>query len=249
MRAHPEFLRQFETALRGGALPAGLTARDSAEVERCFAVYRNTLATGLSTALASRFPVIRQLLGDEFFAALARLYAEADRPASPILAAWGAGFAAFLDGFPPLSGYPYLGDVARIEHARGLAFHAADASPVDPARLAGADPGRVRLRLHPAVRLLDLAHPAVSIWARHQPGGAALPVAQGPETALILRDPAFQVPVRPVAAGDAALLRGLLAGQRLSAAAAAAQAATPGHDPQPLLVGLMRAGAIIDAEE
>ena len=249
MHAHPEFVAAFDAAVRGGPVPAGILARHPAEVERRFAVYRNNVAVSLTEALATRFPVIRRLVGEAFFAPLARLYAETDRPKSPVLAEWGAGFSAFLQQFPPLAAYPYLGDVARIEYARGQAFHAADARPVDPAALAGADPDRVRLGLHPSVRLLALAHPAVSIWACNQPGGEGLPRTAGPETALILRDAGFQVPVRAVGAGDAAMLRAMLSGDGLSLAAAEGQAAEAGHDPQPLLMALMQAGAIVDARE
>lgn len=249
MPAHPDFVAAFDGALRGGPLPAGLTARDPAELDRRFAVYRNNVAVGLTGALATRFPVIRRLLGEAFFAALARLYSEADRPKSPVLAEWGDGFAAFLEAFPPLAAYPYLGDVARIEYARGRAFHAADAAPVDPAILAAIHPDRVRLVLHASVTVLGLAHPAVSIWARNQPGGDGLPLATGPETALILRDATFQVPVRPLGSGDAALLRSVLAGEALQTAATRARGVEAGHDPQPLLVSLMRAGAIVDAME
>ena len=249
MRAHPDFVADFDAALRGGPVPAGLVARDLAEVERRFAVYRNNVAVSLGEALASRFPVIRRLVGEVFFAAMARLYAETDRPRSPVLAEWGEGFAGFLERFPPLAAYPYLGDVARIEFARGRAFHAADRGPVDPARLATADPDRVRLMLHPSVTLLPLAHPAVSIWARNQPGGEGLPLHRGPETALILRDGTFQVPVQSVGAGDAALLRSVLDGEPLAVAAAKARDAEVGHDPQPLLISLMRLGAIVDVQE
>lgn len=249
MHAHRDFIAGFDAALRGGAVPAGLVARDPAEIGRRLAVYRNNVAVSLTEALATRFPVIRRLVGEAFFAPLARLYAETDRPTSPVLAEWGAGFAAFLAGFPPLAAYPYLADVARIEFARGQAFHAADAAPVDPARLAAAAPERVRLVLHPSVTLLALAHPAVSIWAINQPGGEGQPVPQRPETALILRDAGFQVPVRALGPGDAALMAAVLAGARLAAAALAAAQAEPGYDPQPLLVSLMRAGAIVDATE
>lgn len=72
---------------------------------------------------------------------------------------------------------------------------------------------------------------------------------KGPETALILRDAAFRVPVRAVGAGDAALLRAVLDGERLAIAAEKAQGLEAGHDPQPMLVSLMQAGAIVDAEE
>jgi len=249
MPAHPEFLGGFGAALRGGPLPPGLTARDPAEVDRRFAVYRNNVAVGLTAALAARFPVIRRLLGEDYFAALARVYAGAEPPQTPVLAEWGAGFAGFLAGFTPLAGYSYLPDVARIEWARGQAFHAADAAPVAPGVLAAADPARVRLGLHPSVRLLRLAHPAVWIWAQNQPGAVATPAARGPQTALILRDAGFQVPVRALGAGDGALLAAILQGQRLGDAALTAQDTEPGHDPQPLLIALMQAGAIIDAQE
>ncbi|WP_434615094.1 HvfC/BufC N-terminal domain-containing protein [Tabrizicola sp. M-4] len=249
MLAHPDFLATFDAALRGGPLPAGLIARDPAEVERRFAVYRNNVAVSLTEALATRFPVIRRLVGEAFFAPLARLYAETEPPRSPVLAEWGEGFAAFLAGFPPLAAYPYMADVARIEVARGRAFHAADAAPISPATLATADPHRLRLTLHPSVTLLRLSHPAVSIWARNQPGGESLPLATGPETALILRDAAYQVPVHALSPGDATFLDALLAGHPLGPAAEAALAAQPDHDPQPLLVLLMRSGAITNATE
>jgi hypothetical protein len=249
LRVHHEFEMRFETALRGGPLPSGLFARDPAEVERRFAVYRNNVAVSLTEALSSRFPVIRRLVGEAFFGPLARLYAEVDRPRSPVLAEWGDGFAAFLAAFPPLSAYPYLADVARIEFARGRAFHAADAPPVNPTTLTGADPERVTLALHPSVCILHLAHPAVSIWMRNQPDGQDQPLASGPETALILRDMSFNVPVKSICAGDAALVEAMLAGVPLSVAETAAQKVEPMHDPRPMLVALMRAGAIVDAKE
>lgn len=93
------------------------------------AAYRNNVAVSLGQALGRRFPVIQRLVGDEFFAALARAYLAADPPRSPVLMEWGAGFADFLAGFRPLAGWPFMADVARIEWARGLAFHAADAPP------------------------------------------------------------------------------------------------------------------------
>ncbi len=246
MPAHPDTVAAFAAALVGGPPPPGLTARAPEEVARRLDVYRNNVATGLANALAARFPVIQRLVGDAFFAAMARVFAETHRPQSPVLATWGDAFPAFLSTFPPLTGFPYMADVARIEYARGLAFHAADARPLDPAQLAFADPAGLRLTLHPSVMLLRLSHPAVSIWARNQPGGDHLTLGQGPETSLVLRDPAFTVHVRALAPGDAAMMAALLSGATLGTAAQAAHAAAPGHDPQPLLVDLMRLGAITE---
>lgn len=241
MPQHAEFQAGFAAGLRGDGLPFGIT---SADADRRFAVYRNNVTASLTDALAARFAVIGRLVGEAFFRAMARVYIDADPPASAVLHEWGAGFAAFLDGFAPLAGYPYMGDVARIEYARGWAFHAADVAAVDGAALMGCDPAVMGLGLHPSVQVLRLAHPAVTIWANNQPAARAMPVPAGAQTALILRDGGFNVPVAAIGAGDAALILALQAGAALEAAALAAQTLQPDHSAQPLLLALMQAGAI-----
>lgn len=250
MLTHPEFTRAFDAALKGAPLPEGVTSRDPAEAARRFDVYRNNVAVGLAEALAARFPVIKRLVGDEFFAALARVYGEAHRPHSPVLHEWGESFAGFLATFPPLEAYPYMADVARIEWARGLAFHAADGDRADPALFAGADPAQLTLRLHDSVQVLRLATPAVSIWAANQPGATPLDLAQsGPEIALVWRNRAFDVPALAIGPGDAVFIEQLRGGAALAIAAATALWAETGFDPQPMLVRLMQAGAILTPEE
>ena len=246
---HDGFVAVFRAGLSGGALPEGVTA--VGEAERRFAVYRNNVAHSLTEALGRRFPVVARLVGAEFFRAMARVFIAQHPPASPVLLDWGAAFPGFLEGFPPVAGLPYLPGVARIERARGRAYHAADAAPVSPAALAGArSPEALRLRLPPSVSLVASDWPIASIWAANQPGadpGAMR--ASGPEVALILRDRALEVPVRALAPGDAALVTALLAGQALGPAALQAQLAEPGHDPAAVLAYLMQAGAIIGVEE
>lgn len=246
MMRHHDFVAAFAASLRDGVPPPGMTAGRPEETARRLAVYRNNVAVSLTEALRAHFPVVAQLVGDACFAALARLFAAGRLPPSPVLAEWGETFPAFLEGLPALADYPYLADVARIEHARLQAFHAADAPAIDPARLGEADPGRLRLHLHPSVTLLRLAHPAVSIWAAHQPGAARSPIPPGPETALILRERSLAISVRRLGPGDAALIGELRQGKPLLAAAAAARAADPAHDPRPCLLQLMTAGALVE---
>lgn len=242
----------FAAGLAGGALPPGVTAVAPDETARRFAVYRNNVAVSLSRALAQRFPVIARLVGREFFAAMAAVYHESHRPASPVLLEWGDSFPGFLAGFPPLGGHPYMASVAQVELARGRAFHAADAVPVSPDALmaAAADPASARLGLHPSVQVLALSHPGASIWAASQPGATArqTPVT-GAETALVLRDARFAVPVAVIGPGDAALIGALREGLALLAAAERAARSAPGHDPQPILVRLVQAGAITQPKD
>ena len=236
---HSATQQAFHAALRAADLPAGLTAPDPAEVPQRFKVYRNNIQASLTRALTAAFPVITQLVGAEFFAALARAFIAASPPQSPVLLRWGADFAAFLAQFPPVAHLPYLPDVARLEYARGQASHAADATPVAPEALSTATPEALRLMLHPSVTLFASPMPVVQIWRAHQADTPHAPITAGPDHALIARRPDFSVMVAPLDAGTHAVLTALRSGETLGAAATHA-------DPTPALTLLLRHGLIID---
>jgi hypothetical protein len=250
--AHPDLLSAFSAGLASGALPPGMTALDPTEAARRFAVYRNNVAVSLIKALARRFPVIERLVGTAPFRTLALAFLQAHRPETPVLFEWGQSFPEFLSSFPPLAAHPVLPDVARIELARGQAYHAADAEPIAAALLmaTAANPAEAHLFLHPSVQVLRLNHPAVSVWTRYQPGQTSTaPFPAGPETALVFRDRTFGIPVRTIGPGDTALITALLAGEPLLTAAELAAFAEPDHNPEAMLVHLMQAGVIIMPKE
>ncbi|MBV0914025.1 HvfC/BufC N-terminal domain-containing protein [Anianabacter salinae] len=249
MPSHPEFAGSFAEGLRTAALPPGAVFCDG-DADLRFAVYRNNVSHSLSEALGQRFPVIRRLVGDPFFAALGRVYSETHRPRTPVLLDWGDSFPDFLAGFAPLAGYPYMRDVARLEWARGRAYHAADAAPLDPAAVAGADPSRLVLTLHPSVQVLQFGAAALTIWRQNQPGAdAAQRIPSGDQFALVLRDRSLAVQVHEISQGDLILVEHLATGATLHAAAELAQWADPGHAPQTVLVLLMQAGGFIHPPE
>jgi hypothetical protein len=228
----------FHAALWQAAPPPGLAAPDPSEVARRFSVYRNNVQHGLTRALAARFPVVEQLVGAEFFAAMARVFIADALPSNPVLLHWGEAFPAFLESFPPVGHLLWLADVARLELARGRAYHAADAVPVAPESLAAADPERLRLTLHPSVALFTSPHPAVRIWEAHQSGAVpGTPIGAGPDHALVARRPDFAVLVASV---DPATHRVIA---RISAGLALPEAAG-GDDPTAALTLLLRHGLI-----
>lgn len=248
MRSHPEFIAAFGQAIAAGGLPPGVTATAPDEAERRFAVYRNNVAHSLTEALKARFPVVERLVGAEFFAAMAGVYWKDSPPPSPVLFQWGETFPDFLAAFPPLAGLPYLPDVARLELARGRAYHAADAAPAPPEAVAAAAAGadRARLTLHPSVQRLVAPWAFVTIWQANQPGTATpgkIEAARA-EAALVLRDRQDAVQVETLGPSDNAFLARLMAGHSLLAAAEAATAAEPRHDAGPFLMRLIRHGAI-----
>lgn len=225
-RSHAAQQSSFHAALWKTEAPAGITAHAPDEVAQRFAVYRNNVQHSLTRALAARFPVIEQLVGTEFFTAMARVFIAAQPPATPVLLHWGGAFPAFLDAFPPVAHLPFLGDVARLEYARGRACHAADAAPAALDALHGPDPETLRLALHPSVTLFSSIHPAVQIWQSHQADATRRALKAGPDYALIAREPDFTIIVVPTDHGTHAVLTALAAGRTLGEAASRAEPTT-----------------------
>lgn len=239
--SHSQIETAFHTALWQAAPPEGITAPTPAETARRFSVYRNTVQHSLTRALATRFPVIEALVGKDFFTAMARVFIAAEPPASPVLLRWGDGFADFLDGFSPVAHLPFLGDVARLEFARGRAYHAADLAPVPHDALAVTNPEALKLSLHPSALLFVSRFPTVQIWQAHQDGIARPKLRPGPDHALIARKPDFTVMVAPLDAGSFAMLAALSKGAPLGHAARHA-------DPTPVLTLLLQNGLITHAQ-
>jgi hypothetical protein len=214
------FQAEFAAALASGdpaARPKGFSSKAAAR----FRIYRNNYYHGLSQQLAEAYPVVRRLVGDEFFFATARAFLEAHAPRTRSLALFGGEFPSFLEEFPPAASLPYLPDVARLERARLEALHAADAAALAPAALAGQGQAlaEVRFVAHPAARIVTSDYPIVDLWRANQPevdpGRCSFESAA--QSALITR-PQLRVEVCPLSAAQAAFGRSLLAGEDVVAA-------------------------------
>lgn len=199
-------------------VPAGLVDPKGRPAPRRFAVYRNNVAVGLTKALEDAFPVVRALVGDAFFAAMAGVFLRAHPPQSPVLMTYGAAFPAFLEGFGPVSRLTYLPDVARLEQAMRESYHASDAQAVGVAEIAalGLEALMMRpVRLAPALRVIRSDWPILSIWAANRKGGTA-PVNRA-EDVLILRPDFDPEPVLLPSSG-VAMLAALMEGKPMGAA-------------------------------
>ena len=152
----------FAEALLAPALPCppGLQAWNGSDPARRLAVYRNNVMVSLIDALATSFPVAQELVGEDFFRAMAAEFVRRQPPRSRVLARYGDRLPDFIADFEPARSVPYLADLARLEFARIQAYHAADAEALSPAAAAaalrdGADVGRLVLICHPSVVALD----------------------------------------------------------------------------------------------
>jgi hypothetical protein len=177
--SQPGFAQRFAQGLLNHDMspPADLIAWNGSDPAKRYAVYRNNVVVSLINALADGHPVVQQLVGEAFFRAMAGVFVRAHPPSSPVMAWYGKGFADFIAEFPPVAHLPYLADVARLEWFRQEAWHSEDctalsaedfAKSITPALVEPERLTQTTLGLHPALRVLISAHPAVSIWHAHQ---------------------------------------------------------------------------------
>lgn len=225
--------------------PSGLTTWNGSDPETRFAVYRNNVMVSLIDALADTYPVVQTLVGEEFFRAMARVFAQSNPPQSKVMAYYGRGFAEFVASFPPAASVPYLADVARLEMVRVLAYHAADAVPIHPEVLqaALADPEQLmslRLVLHPSVHVIQSTFAIFSIWAAHQGAVCASSVDPDVGQSVLVYRAGLDVDTMELTDGTGLFVSTLLAVQTLADAAQAASSMDPEFDLTNALTLLLR---------
>lgn len=230
-------------------VPEDVTGPNGAPAPKRFGVYRNNVIVSLTEALMATYPALLRLLGEDYFRALARLYVSAEPPSSPVLLAYGGSFSEFIEGFPPLAGYPYLPDVARLEWAWLEAYHAADQAPLEAALLAAVPPeqlGALRFTLHPACRLIVSSFPVMDlVRANRFEIEAGVEVDPGQGQSVLLTRPGIDVVLYPLqAVGDVAFMTALKTGDSLAEAAGSALAVDPAFDLAAAIGLLLRSGAV-----
>lgn len=229
------------------AAPSGLTTWNQSDPARRLAVHRNNVVVSLVDALAQSFPVTQQLVGEDFFRAMAQVFVRAYPPRTRVLAHYGDALPGFIAQFAPAAGLPYLADVAQLETLRLQALHAADATAMESAAIAtllqDADAlPSLRWQLAPSLHLLRSSHAAVSVWAAHQAdSGIALEqvdLAQA-QSALVFRS-GLDVMVWQADTGTATLVKHLLDHAALGEAIDHAFNADPAFDLSQALALLIR---------
>jgi len=226
-------LAAFDTAIGDWAAPLP---------HHRFSVYRNNVVAALVNALRVRFSVTEKLTGQRFFAGMAREYAGATRPGSPVLIGYGTSFPNFIESFAPATDVPYLADVARLENLWWDAYHAADAQPVSANALAMITPEQwaaMRFVFHPSVKLMASPHAVASIWHAHNGGAPMAKVAIAAAEHVLVSRPAAEVDLRLVSAEAHDFMAQLLAGASLGDAVEAVSMAHPDFDISSHLSGLV----------
>lgn len=142
--------------LRGdGAIFARVRGADAGQRLR---IYADAYRLRLAEVLGNDFPATREALGEDAFEGVAERYLRAHPSTRPSVRHFGSAFADWLEAQADApSG---LHELARFEWLLAAAFDAEDARALDADAVAALAPEswpRLRLRLHPATRLLDTA--------------------------------------------------------------------------------------------
>lgn len=229
-------------------LPEGITTWNGSDAKERFSVYRNNVASSLIDTLGDSFPAVLELVGENFFRAMAKIFVQQHLPQSPVLALYGREFPEFINDFPPAASVPYLADVARLEYAYIQSYHAADAPSLNADQLTQAlnqaeTLSQTTLTLHPSFQSLSSPFALASLWQAHQGAldiGTVDPFI--PESAWIFRN-GLDTCVMRVSEHFHRFTHSVLAGCNLAQAVEDAQ--DEAFDVSMCLCALLEANAIV----
>lgn len=250
-------LREIQTAvldalLRGTLEDAGPhIATTPVPAAWRLSIYRGNIVENFLRALASTYPVVRQLVGTDYFRQIAEDFHAQSPSRSGDLKASGRAFADYLGELHRDDRFSYLADIARLEWLIQESSLSADHPPLDLARLAVVDPSTYEalgFTLHPTLRLFASPFPALSIWQANMADAepsVVIDLAAGADRVAILhhRGEFDFLRLNP---GELAFLRSLGTGECFGAALTHAQAADEGFDASAVLRRLVSAAAIVD---
>lgn len=212
-----QLLREDESILRG------LIDDDAISSERRMSIYLSNFRGSLLDALADTYPVTSNLVGSDFFQFLFDQYRRLHPARSGDLRDFGGYLPEFLVAFEPTSALPYLVDVARLEWAYHVVFHAPSPAPFEPETLACLAPAafpNLKFRLGPACRLLHSRYPIFRIWEVNQEGYVGeghIELDEGPQTVLVVRRRSI-VELWQLPHAEAAFVEAIAAGHNLGRA-------------------------------
>lgn len=164
-----ELQRSFAAAIDEGKNLLDVTSMQGGPSWRSLALYRRLMRNNYVQALTITYPVLRRLIGDDYFRVFARGYLKRYPSTSGDLFAYGQHFPLFLR---QLNSSRLLVELAHLEWVCHELHQAAD-NPLPfqewGQALATVDPSTVTFRLNPAVRLLRCALPVHRVWHALQP--------------------------------------------------------------------------------
>lgn len=133
--------------------------------------YRDSVMGGINEALTISYPVVKKLVGDDFFNYLTQLYIQRTPSTSPDLNNYGHDFCNFLETCNNLESVPYLPDVARLEWCWQKIINGSKTKPGNLlllANLTEQQTNQIIFKLSPHASLLHSPYAIHTIWEINQ---------------------------------------------------------------------------------
>lgn len=253
-------LRDYQKAMMdaiyadNSALLTHVSANERLTAAAAIEVYKGSVHSNLIAVMGDIYPVLKKLLGDEFFDAMSARFVGLTPSRSASLDDYGVDLPEFIEQFAPLHDYPYMADVARLEWAWHELFHAEDETPGDFSSLSGLTAQQQeRLVFKPvkALRLLVSDYPIDCIWQANQPDNEdnTVELLPGAFSVAVFRD-GLSVLVTRLSADEVAFVEACQKGMAFSDIAMAwdeARGDVQG-DVQEVLVGLIEKKILLGFE-
>jgi hypothetical protein len=259
---HSPMLPQFQRSFASGLLErqTAKAAPDGLHWDALrYGVHVQNTRVSLRGALENVFPVTRQLVGADFFAAMAGQFVATHPPTHGWLSAYGDAFPDFVAHYQPAENLGYLSDIARIEWASIRAANAPDDPGLDLKTLMRLEPEvleRLVLKLHQAASIIGSPFPVFDIWRAHQHAcgdeqSPQIDLAKGSQNVLVSRAGMLEVGVVLLGTGDTAFLTALARHSTFDACCRAAISDEPDYDLGVMFGDLvrMRALAALDSKQ
>jgi len=247
-RFHDVFAAALKTG-DAGALSNRLSGPDSPG----FSVYRNNVVSSIITTLGDAYPAVKRLVGDRFFANMAKAYWEDHPPTTRSLTLYGERFADHVAAWKPAENLTYLADIARLDRAWLHAHHAEDAPALTVKSVQAMAPealGAYRPGLHPSARVITSDQPVYTIWRTNREDETVekIRLDTARETALVHR-PKGDVKHRTLTPVEALFLDAIAKGASFDGASGVVANSFPGADPAPVFISLLTEGVFRGTEK
>ncbi|MCJ8338568.1 MAG: DNA-binding domain-containing protein [Pseudomonadales bacterium] len=136
-------------------------------VEQLMSLYRNNFYVSLTDYLKGCFPSVNALVGEEFFAQLAKAFIIGQPLANANIELYGADFSEFIDSIEQTRSLPYLAGIAALDwgfdRAKGVT-EIASFPFVELEQLTEQQQLQIRFQMPAETLLLASDYPLLSIW-------------------------------------------------------------------------------------
>ena len=211
-------------------------------------IYRNNTFITLTEALSITFPVINKLVGNDFFAYMASEFIKENPPLQGPLFEYGDLLSDFLDQFEPVASLPYLRDVATLEWAINVAYHAGDATPLSAqglSHIAEEEFAELKFSPHPSICLITSDFPIHEIWHGNQSDGNMDEIDLGDDVNVVVIRPSETVEIHQINPSTARFLKSLIQGQNIEEAYKVTMALYSDIDPAKTMITILAMGSFV----